>query len=262
MPSLIHLSDLHFGPSYILHLGDLVLADIETWNPDAVIISGDLTFRAQHREYQAARDFLKSISQPTLAIPGNHDQILFNPIQRLVRPLARYQNYINVATDSSIQANGFFVLGLNDNRPILPGGFWSRAQRAWLAAQMSSASQHAAKIVVTHHQLMWEGRWRPSGFWYPSSALDFLADLKVELVLNGHTHIPTAIQTPAGIVVARAGTATNSRTRHGFGNSYNLITIDEKRISIFVQHYDSNAAKFVAAQKFTFARRMRQTRSE
>ena len=255
MPTLIHLSDLHFGPAYLSHLGDLVLKEIETLQPDAVVISGDFTMRARHNEYQAARVYLNQITRPMLTIPGNHDQPLSAPVERLTRPFARYQQHICADTDSTLAAGGLFIAGLNDNRRILPGGFWSRQQRAWLAAQMDGAPRGALRIVATHHQLMWEGKARPAGFWFPARALAFLARHGVELVLNGHTHIPSAEQPAHGIVVARAGTSTSSRTRHGNSNAYNLITIDDRQISVFVRQYSEPNDAFIAARAYTFPRR-------
>ena len=256
MPTLIHLSDLHFGPGYLSHLGDLILKEIETLNPDAVVISGDFTMRARHKEYQAARAYLAKIARPILAIPGNHDQPIFDPLERLTSPFARYQKYICAETDAAFQAGGLCIVGLNDNRRIFPGGFWSSAQRKWLTAQLGRAPRGVVKIVATHHQLMWEGRVRPAGFWFPSRAFAFLAQRGVDVVLNGHTHIPSAAQTPEGMVVVRAGTSTSSRTRHGSGNAYNLIVADEKQISVFVRQYDKRSDAFVAARAYTFTRRL------
>jgi hypothetical protein len=140
MSILIHLSDLHFGPSYIPKLGETILNDIKTIYPDVVVISGDLTLRARHNEFLRAKEYLDRISKPTLVIPGNHDQVIFNPIERLVSPLARYRKQISPQIDSSLDANGFFVIGLNDNRPILPGGS-GRAH----SASGSNASLHAPR---------------------------------------------------------------------------------------------------------------------
>jgi 3',5'-cyclic AMP phosphodiesterase CpdA len=259
MFTLIHLSDLHFGPHHDAHLDEIVLKEIAQLNPGAVIISGDFTMRARHREFAQARDFLARIAQPTLTIPGNHDQPILTPrdwVERLTRQYARYEQSIHNDVDSALTASGLFVLGLNDNHPILPGGFWTRAQRAWLDAQLGRAPRGAVRIIATHHQLLWEGKWRPAGFWYPTRALHFLTSRGVELVLNGHTHVANAAQTPQGIVVARAGTATSERTRRGTHNTYNLITIDEKQIAVFVRQYDAQADAFVTARAFTFPRKV------
>lgn len=255
MPTLLHLSDLHFGPHHHAPLDEILLRDIATLNPAAVIVSGDLTMRARPREFEQARDFLARIAKPTLTLPGNHDQPILTPrdwLERLTRQYARYQQYIHPAIDSTLEARGLFVVGLNDNHPILPGGFWSRAQRAWLAAQLARAPRAAVKIIATHHQLAWNG-WRPAGFWGAEKTLAWLAARGVELVLNGHTHTAEARQT-RGIVIARAGTATSERTRHGHGNAYNLISIEEKQIAVFIRRYDTHAHAFVTARADTFAR--------
>ncbi len=256
MPKLVHLSDLHFGPHHRAHLAEILLRDIATLNPQAVIISGDFTMRARHREFEQARAFLARIAQPILTIPGNHDQPILTPrdwLERLTRQYARYQTYLHPTIDAVLATNDLFIVGLNDNHPLLPGGFWSRAQRAWLEAHLTRAPRDAVKIIVTHHQLVWNG-WRPAGFWNAENTLAWLAARGVELVLNGHTHIPTATQTPQGIVVACAGTATSGRTRHGNGNAYNLITLEPHQISVCVRQYEARQNAFVLARTVTFPR--------
>ena len=257
MSTLIHLSDLHFGPHHSAHLDEILLKEIAVLDPAAVVISGDFTMRARHREFEQARNFLARITKPMLTIPGNHDQPILTPrdwFERLTRQYARYQKYIHGDIDSILDANGLFILGLNDNHPILPGGFWSHAQRVWIEAQLARAPRGAVKVIVTHHQFDWQGKWRPAGFWFPTHTLEFLGARGVELVLNGHTHVPDATQTRQGIVVSRAGTATSERTRHGNGNAYNLITLDAKQLTVFIRQYDPQANAFVSARAFTFAR--------
>lgn len=257
MPTLLHLSDLHFGPSYVPHLGDLVLNAIPAINPDIVVVSGDLSYRARTAEFAAARSFLTQITKPLLTIPGNHDQTIFNPLTRLVAPVRNYEIHTGYTQDMSLESDGFFVVGLNDNRPILPGGFWSRSQREYIQREFARPRSPVVRVLVTHHQLMWEGKPKPAGFWYPSRALERLRKCGVELVLNGHTHVPNAEQTREGIVVSRASTATSARTREGEGNSFNLITVDDKQIIVYIHRHDQGADKFVACESFAFARPLR-----
>lgn len=257
MSTLIHLSDLHFGPCYVPHLGELVLKEIETLNPDVVVISGDLTYRARTKEFAAARSFLDRIPKPFLTIPGNHDQTILNPLTRLIVPVRQYEKQIRHSQDMSLEANGFFIVGVNDNRPIFPGGFWSGPQRNYIRREFARSTPKSARVLATHHQMMWEGRYKPAGFWYPSRAFEMLNKCGVELVLNGHTHIPSAEQTREGIVVSRASTATCTRTRQGEGNSYNLIVFDKEKISVTIRRYDDRADTFSGAQTFTFDRPLR-----
>ena len=240
------------------HLGDVILKDVETLNLDAVVISGDFTLRGRYNEYQTARVFIDQIHKPFLTIPGNHDQPLYAPFERLTTPYARYSKYICETLDSSLAVDGLFVLGLSDCNPILPGGFWTSRQRAWIKEQLAGAPRDAVKVLVSHHQFLWGGKWRPAGFWYPTRALTWLARQGVEMMLNGHTHVPSA-QEVAGVVVARAGTATSDRVRHGWSNSYNVVTIDDQQIAISVRQYDSSTDDFQQAHTYTFQRHVAQT---
>jgi len=258
MTSIIQLSDLHFGLLHNAHLDEIILNDIAALKPDAVIVSGDFTMRARHGEFEQARTFLQKIDQPTLTIPGNHDQPILplaDSIERFTHQFGRYRKYIHTDIDSTLAVPGWFIVGLNDNHPIAPGGFWSSRQRAWIQEQLTNAPRDSIKVIVTHHHLAWGGKWKPAGFWYPARALDFLARCGVDLVLNGHTHVPIAEQAAHGIVVARAGTAASGRLRHSNSNSYNLISADSTQISIFVRQYDERADAFVSTRAFTFARR-------
>jgi 3',5'-cyclic AMP phosphodiesterase CpdA len=157
--------------------------------------------------------------------------------------------------DALLSVEGLFVLGLSDCRPILPGGFWSREQRSWIQKEFAAAPRGAIKIIASHHQFVWGGKWRPAGFWYPTSTLEWLARQGVEMMLNGHTHEPAAEQVASGIVVSRAGTATSSRIRHGWGNTYNIVTVNPTGISVSVRQYDAPADAYVEAKSYQFPRR-------
>src|SRR4051812_31991214 len=40
---------------------------------DRVLLGGDFTSTASHREFEAARQFVERLEMPWIAIPGNHD---------------------------------------------------------------------------------------------------------------------------------------------------------------------------------------------
>ncbi len=256
MKTFVHLSDLHFGSRFVSHLGEVILKEIDRLNPDAVVVSGDFTLRARHLEYQQAREFLDKIPRPTLTIPGNHDQPLFAPFERLIDPYRRYRKYVCSTLDSALVVDGLCFVGLSDCHPILPGGFWWRHQRMWIEQQLAAAPSDAAKVVASHHQFLWGGKWRPAGFWYPTASLSWLARLGVEIVLNGHTHVPAAEQTASGVIVSRAGTATSSRIRHGWRNTYNVVTIDDRQIGVSIHQFDPATDAFAQVKQHTFPRRI------
>lgn len=257
MSLLFHISDLHFGPKFNAHLSERVLEDIVRAQPDLTIISGDFTMTARETEYAQAREYLARLPKPVVTIPGNHDQPLaFSAAwERVSRPWARYTRYISPMIDVRFEMPGIFVVGVNDNHPIVPGGIWSFSQRKWIAQEFASAPQDACKIFVMHHQLNWDGKWRPFGQWFPNAHLAWLKRLGVELALNGHTHVPLSIQSAHGIVIAQAGTSMSSRVRHGHGNAYNQITITPESLTVQVMGYDDQSDRFVLRSEKTFPRK-------
>jgi 3',5'-cyclic AMP phosphodiesterase CpdA len=203
--------------------------------------------------------YMDRLPGPVLAIPGNHDQPLYwsGLGQRLTNPWASYRKFIHAATETTLELPGLFVVGMNTNHPIIPGGVWLAGQRQWLGEQLGRAPSGACKVLVMHHHLLWGRKYRPFGHWFPTRHLDWLARLGVELVLNGHTHIPVTERTPQGVVVAQAGTCMSGRVRRGHGNTYNRIEITDESIRILVMGYDEQADRFVERADNSFAREKR-----
>ena len=57
MKTIAHISDLHFG-RHDETIAERLLADLSGVRPDLVVVTGDLTQRARHRQFAAARAFL------------------------------------------------------------------------------------------------------------------------------------------------------------------------------------------------------------
>ena len=66
---LFHLSDIHFGLEHNRAL-DWVAAEIAARKPAAVAITGDLTMRARHSEFAAAKDWILSLDAPVTPAGG------------------------------------------------------------------------------------------------------------------------------------------------------------------------------------------------
>ena len=73
--TLVHLSDLHFGRPVDLAQIRAVERLVPALAPDAVVVSGDISQRGRHGEYQRGLAFLERMQEtaPTLLVPGNHD---------------------------------------------------------------------------------------------------------------------------------------------------------------------------------------------
>ncbi|HZP00715.1 MAG TPA: metallophosphoesterase [Terriglobia bacterium] len=86
LSTIVHLSDIHFGPSFDIHLGEMLLSVIPQLEPDIILVTGDLADSPRPRWLRNAAEFLRDMlqacekisrRQPTLlVIPGNHDRKL------------------------------------------------------------------------------------------------------------------------------------------------------------------------------------------
>jgi 3',5'-cyclic AMP phosphodiesterase CpdA len=114
----------------------------------------------------------------------------------------------------------------------------TRRQADLLVASLAGAPPDALRVVALHHPLSQRklatliGRTR---------LLAGLARARVDLVLAGHTHLPTAERADAGgghaFVEIVAGTATSTRTR-GAGRSWTLIRAEPEWITVEHRRHD------------------------
>src|SRR5690348_17803433 len=72
---LLHVSDLHFGGLADVRQVEALEEMIPDLRPDATVISGDISQRARHGEFQRGRAFLNLATKtaPVYVLPGNHD---------------------------------------------------------------------------------------------------------------------------------------------------------------------------------------------
>lgn len=260
MATIYHLSDLHFGPKFSEHLAQMILQELRDAKPDLTILSGDFTMRARVSEYQQAQAYIQELPKPIFTIPGNHDQPLALNLgilwERVTTPWKQYTKYIHDTVDASLEIPNVFVVGVNSNHRLFPGGIWSRGQRAFIEQEFLRAPRNTCKIFVTHHHLEWNGKYRPFGQWFPTAQLNWLKQLGVELILNGHTHVPLTLLMPQGIVIAQAGTSMSTRVRHGHGNAYNRIVIEPETLKVQIMSYDSDTDRFIQQSEKTFLRHL------
>jgi 3',5'-cyclic AMP phosphodiesterase CpdA len=246
MRTVAHISDLHFG-RHDPEIADALLASIERHRPNLVVVSGDLTQRARHHEFTAARAFLERIKAPKIVIPGNHDMPLFNVIARLRRPLARFEQHLGpLLTPAQHYEDGeLSVLGLNTARRLTgKNGRISHEQMAEIRKVFADRPNRVFKVLATHHPLA-----IPSGgasvdlAGRSNAAVAAIAGAGVHLLLSGHYHRSTSGELAAelaadrSVLVVHAGTAISVRRRGGEANAYNLIQLDADRLSIAVMEW-------------------------
>ncbi|MBI5277034.1 MAG: metallophosphoesterase [Burkholderiales bacterium] len=231
MSVLLHISDTHFGTEEV-RVSDALRALVEQHRPDAVVLSGDITQRARHRQFAAARAFCDSLGVARwLALPGNHDIPLFNLFARVFAPYAGYKQAFGDDLEPVLELHDVLLVGVNTTRPERhKHGEVSRAQVDRVVRLLGKASRNRLRVVVTH---------QPACVMRPEDEKDRLrggeaavrawAEAGADLVLGGHIHLPFVSDLCARALTRRplyciqAGTALSHRVRHGSPNSVNLL---------------------------------------
>jgi len=83
----MHISDLHAGPPFNPALARQMAHEAHELRPDLLVASGDFVQRADFAsQWRTIAAFLRTLPEPRLVIPGNHDVPLFNLFRRFFSP--------------------------------------------------------------------------------------------------------------------------------------------------------------------------------
>src|SRR5215212_3531519 len=151
MRVIVHLSDMHFG-RVDYAIVERLREKIGEINPHLVIVSGDLTQRARSHQFIEAKEFLDSLPQPQIVVPGNHDIPMHNIFARFFSPLEKYKKYITDDLQPFYADEEIAVVGVNTARSLtIKDGRINARQIAQIKEKMCVLSDEMLKIVVTHH---------------------------------------------------------------------------------------------------------------
>lgn len=263
---ILHISDLHAGPPFNGGVAIQVVRQAHELCPDLTVISGDLVQRADFpNQWHTISEYLKSLPQPQLIVPGNHDVPLFNGVCRLFFPLKSYNRYITTNLNPVFERPGLVVAGAcTAHGWTIAGGHLNTSQIHALERTFARFGPDTCKIAVFHHQIIKPpGSKRSSRIRNAENAVRLLDRWGVHLLLCGHLHFPHVESTlgllpdlQRGTIVCQSGTTTSRRGRaSGRGrNSFHVIEIDTEAIHITPHHYDSNAGCFVPVAEQIFPR--------
>ncbi len=144
---LLQLSDCHLQPDPADTYRGInpetnlqrVLAAADSWQPDAIVLSGDLADHAAAGVYQRLNDQVAALQTPTLAFPGNHDDL------DLMQAALTDHNFIWA---NPWHINGWQLVWLDSNIPQQPEG---RLDQDKLKA-LDNIDPTLPAIVFLHHQ--------------------------------------------------------------------------------------------------------------
>ena len=221
---IVQISDLHIGSQFLEDKFDLLVQEVNELNPDTIVITGDLTNEGLMKEYQKCKLLLSQFNtKKIIAVSGNHDYR--NTGYLLFKKFFPFES-INELSDDVV------LVTVGTARPDRNNGEVGYRQNIWLDRTMKKY-KNKIKIVAMHHHLIA----------IPDTGSDQLTvvdagdvlrtilDTHVDVVLCGHKHRPWAWNF-RNLTVVNAGTATSERVRGFFENTYNILTISNKKVNV------------------------------
>lgn len=241
--TLFHISDLHFGledTRALQFMKDLLARE----RPGAVLITGDLTMRARHREFAAACAWISALDVPVTVEVGNHDLPYFNLAERFTDPYRRFRA-IEALVERELHLPGLAIVPLKTVtraqwRWPWSNGWVTDAALAECCAALDALPAGTRAIVTAHHPLTERdprGKLLTIG---GSRAMAELAGRKVLAILTGHVHdaFDLTEQTPAG-PLRMIGAGTLSKRIRSTPPSFNELVVSDAGITVTVRNLEA-----------------------
>jgi 3',5'-cyclic AMP phosphodiesterase CpdA len=222
---ICQISDIHCGsPYFIPDLLERSILEINELDPDAVVVSGDLTDAGYRQEFEMAAEYIRRIQcERIVVIPGNHDSrnVGYIHFERLFG--ARY---------STLDFEDAVMVAVDSSEPDLDDGRVGREHYEFIYETFAGAGDRLKIFVIHHHLIPIPGTGRERNIIYDAGdVLELLADTEVDLVLSGHKHVPYSWRLEDMFIV-NAGTASTTRLRGNTRPCYNIIEIEDGRVMV------------------------------
>lgn len=268
MLTILHISDLHFGPPYREQIGEKILNLAPTLRPDVIVISGDFTQRAKEEQFRKASEFVSRLPDvPRIVVPGNHDVPLYRIVERFRDPHGMYQKYIHPELNHTVKIDGAVFVALDSTAPrrAITNGRIRQKQLDFCRDAFAQADDGTARIVVAHHPFATAPDYaRDARQPQANRALEQFAESQVDLILGGHLHrgyIGNSLdvfpsENDRNILIVQSGTSTSrrGRARETERNSLNLITIATDTIGVQHHMYLDETQRFEPTSHHLFPR--------
>jgi 3',5'-cyclic AMP phosphodiesterase CpdA len=239
MIRLFHVSDIHFGAEDRAAL-DWFAALVRDEQPDAVVMTGDLTMRARSAEFAAAAKWLEALRRPVTVEVGNHDLPYFNLWARFFTPYRRYRA-LERMIERPLDLDGVTIVPLKTTarfqwRLNWAKGHVSDGELRKSLALVEAAPRDGVTLLACHHPLVEAGTMMSARTRHGQRALFALATAGIDAVLTGHVHDPFDLpRQVAGRTVRLIGAGTLSERIRTSQPSFNEVRIDEREIEVIAR---------------------------
>lgn len=218
---IAHISDLHCGHEFQPSVFQQAAQEINSLDPDVVVITGDLTDSGLLSQYREAKKRLDSLRCRNLvATSGNHDYRSTGYL--LFKQAFEFRRIVKI--DDTV------MIVVGTARPERDEGEIGHRQVVWLQ-QTLRRYKRKRRVVIMHHHLVQVPDTGPDTIPIIDSgdALRALIASKADLVLGGHRHRPW-MWNVQNLPILHAGSLSSERLRGFFHNSYNIVELRRSEI--------------------------------
>jgi Icc protein len=226
---IVQISDIHVGSGLFRpELLDAAIEETNALEPDLVAIAGDLTMEGYRWEFEEAKGYLDRLEcQNVVVVPGNHDAKNVG-----YRHFEEFFGLREGAVTVNVPEGEAKIVALDSTKPDLDEGEVGREHYAWIDSEFRNWVRGPKIVIVHHHILAVPGTGRDvNNLRDAGDVMAIFRELKVDMVLSGHRHVPY-VWSISGVRVVHSGTASSMRVRGTMPPSYNVIEIDDQSVRI------------------------------
>jgi len=226
---IVQISDIHVGSGLFRpELLDAAIEETNALEPDLVAIAGDLTMEGYRWEFEEAKGYLDRLECKNVAVvPGNHDAKNVG-----YRHFEEFFGLREGAVTVNVPEGEAKIVALDSTKPDLDEGEIGREHYAWIDSEFRNWDRGPKMVIVHHHILAVPGTGRDvNNLRDAGDVMAIFRELKVDMVLSGHRHVPY-VWSISGVRVVHSGTASSMRVRGTMPPSYNVIEIDDQSVRI------------------------------
>ncbi len=181
---------------------DTLTNTLKKKNPDHLVISGDLVNLSLNKEFQQAYDWLISQGEPqNISLTfGNHDAYVLGAFKKacsFFQPWIQGDSFSENALPFPYMRirNNVAIIGASSaiaTPPFQASGYFGRRQAQKLSQLLHEAGEHNFfRVVVLHHPPVHHATSWNKKLWGIERFLKVIKHHGCELILHGHTHLPT-----------------------------------------------------------------------
>ncbi|MCI8631130.1 MAG: metallophosphoesterase [Firmicutes bacterium] len=255
---------------YSPQIVDEFLKEVKEAKPDALVITGDITFNGEIASLRDIAEKFKAVKEsgiPVLVIPGNHDIDSYRAFSYSGSEVEYTDNIskeefreicwdLGPADAISVADDSFsYVYALSDDTWIMTvdantkgAGRVTDETMKWAEAQLKKAQKERITVIsATHQSLLAQNKRMTFGYIISNhkDLADLLSDYGVRLNLSGHVHMQHTARDEegTGFTDIATGSMTVAALRYG------ILEFDENRDFIYTMA-SVNMMKDEAKERF------------